>query len=702
MGFRAFVLTLISCTQSRGLTSIPSTEIGAASSLTGSVHVNSSPLGREANSSAESSGAIRALNSSEERSSGDVGEALEAGQNKSSVVEELNHDVVVEDRSNSHTSLDQTDVGKSGPRVISSIQGWLRLGEGRGYCLELDGQGLVRVRVSRSATRRNASRTLLPRLRSSRDHCYCGVFALDIRRDAIAESSESTMVSTRKLRHDDELVWSGEVPLGGCLHVLVASNAVDEGVELGYAIEVSCPEGSGITAAIEVPGDGLGWRGVGESVERVPAAPRRLLCLDGGGARGVVPLAVLAKLEKAGSRRARERFELFAGTSTGAIIAAALAIAELPVPVVQQVYDDMARLIFGSKGLSRLERAARLRAVLSAVFGAEAVLFKPGAVTSYRPRCLIVTTDASTQRMRPRLYRNYAAADDDEDDPARPCRIVDALLASAAAPPFFPAMQLGHRRILDGALVANNPTLFALLETASLGRDVPELVVSLGTGVAPLRATRATGFHSHLDFAEALFGLLTDTDATHDLVKRHLESKRRSTKHTRYHRLDAILDASHLRLDEGDERALRTLRSMALDYLQREKTHDWTALVRELRGDPKDDLPTVYDIDVVAPRPHSDSWLRPFRKRAARITGMHGFFSNKPYRAFVQADPPSLVEPTSSASDQHPKQLQQARQPASSALVVPSSQSSNIVGSQLQNVAPATTGTDRRSASPHS
>mmetsp|Transcript_2268 Transcript_2268/g.6932 ORF Transcript_2268/g.6932 Transcript_2268/m.6932 type:complete len:489 (+) Transcript_2268:1177-2643(+) len=459
------------------------------------------------------------------------------------------------------------------------------------------------------------------------------------------------MVSARKLRLEEELQWSGEIPEGGSVHVLVASNSVDGEVESGYVVEVTSPEDSGVEAAVETPGDGFGWRGVSPQQRRPQPQhkpPRRLLCLDGGGARGVVPLAVLAKLEKLGSRKASERFDLFAGTSTGAIIAAALAVAELPVLVIQQIYDDIARLIFGSKGLSRRERAERLGAVLSSVFDADALLAAPGA-ERHHPRCLIVATDASTQRLRPRLFRNYAADDDDDDDaggaPTKPTRLVDALLASTAAPPYFPARQLAHRRLLDGALVANNPTLFALVEAETLAArgDPPELVVSLGTGVAPQRAAKTTGLYSHLDFAEALFNLLTDTDATHDLVLRHLDSASRRTSRppTRYHRLDAVLDASHLRLDEGDERALRALRSMALDYLQRDKSRDWAALVKELRGDPADDLPAVYDVDVLPPRPSAyDTWLRPLRKRAARITGLHGFFSNKPKRAFVDVDPP--------------------------------------------------------------
>src|SRR6266508_6884417 len=62
--------------------------------------------------------------------------------------------------------------------------------------------------------------------------------------------------------------------------------------------------------------------------------PKRILALDGGGLRGILTLEVLAKIEKTlGKRHGGEDsfrlchyFDLIAGTSTGAIIAAALAL----------------------------------------------------------------------------------------------------------------------------------------------------------------------------------------------------------------------------------------------------------------------------------------------------------------------------------------------------------------------------------------
>ena len=146
--------------------------------------------------------------------------------------------------------------------------------------------------------------------------------------------------------------------------------------------------------------------------------------------------------------------------------------------------------------------------------------------------------------------------------------------------PYFPMRRVdvdgAPRRLLDGALVANNPTQFALAEAAALRRrknrnkavgkeDAQlDLVVSLGTGSAPARATSSSGAEvlgllsalanlaAARDFVSGIIDLLTDTDATHDLVRRQLRDTWPSLIQERYHRLGDVVDARHLGLAEGD------------------------------------------------------------------------------------------------------------------------------------------------------
>src|SRR4051812_34648853 len=74
--------------------------------------------------------------------------------------------------------------------------------------------------------------------------------------------------------------------------------------------------------------------------------PRRhLLAIDGGGIRGIIPAVALAKLESTTGRLTRESFSLVAGTSTGAIIAAAIA-AGIPATEILDLYLVRASEVF--------------------------------------------------------------------------------------------------------------------------------------------------------------------------------------------------------------------------------------------------------------------------------------------------------------------------------------------------------------------
>lgn len=50
----------------------------------------------------------------------------------------------------------------------------------------------------------------------------------------------------------------------------------------------------------------------------------RLLCLDGGGIKGLVLIQMLIALEREAGRPTRELFDWVAGTSTGGILALAI------------------------------------------------------------------------------------------------------------------------------------------------------------------------------------------------------------------------------------------------------------------------------------------------------------------------------------------------------------------------------------------
>jgi uncharacterized protein len=83
---------------------------------------------------------------------------------------------------------------------------------------------------------------------------------------------------------------------------------------------------------------------------------RYLLSIDGGGTRGIIPALVLAKLESTTGQLTRDIFSFVGGTSTGGIIAAAIA-AGIPAPRIVELYVNRAREVFtGPPLLTTLRR----------------------------------------------------------------------------------------------------------------------------------------------------------------------------------------------------------------------------------------------------------------------------------------------------------------------------------------------------------
>jgi hypothetical protein len=94
---------------------------------------------------------------------------------------------------------------------------------------------------------------------------------------------------------------------------------------------------------------------VGSGADEAPGRPFRILSLDGGGIRGAFTAAFLADIERRLGCRVADHFDLIAGTSTGGIIAAALAAGE-PASRVVEFYRSRGPRIFTRPEPGRLQR----------------------------------------------------------------------------------------------------------------------------------------------------------------------------------------------------------------------------------------------------------------------------------------------------------------------------------------------------------
>lgn len=214
----------------------------------------------------------------------------------------------------------------------------------------------------------------------------------------------------------------------------------------------------------------------------------KIISLDGGGIRGLVTLAMLKRLE-AGHPGLLEKTNLFAGTSTGGIIALGLAAGKT-VDELISLYKDNGGKIFDDSWLDNIRDAGGLAGadydqknlgkLLRANFG-------DMCLKDLRKRVLIPTFDLDNEhpdnarRMwKPKFFHNYPGKGSDGEE-----RVVDVALATSAAPLYFPS----HNGFVDGGVVANNPSMAAIAQTQDKRstENIPPFnslcVLSLGTGI---------------------------------------------------------------------------------------------------------------------------------------------------------------------------------------------------------------------------
>ncbi|WP_157830313.1 CBASS cGAMP-activated phospholipase [Siphonobacter sp. SORGH_AS_0500] len=228
----------------------------------------------------------------------------------------------------------------------------------------------------------------------------------------------------------------------------------------------------------------------------------RILSIDGGGIRGLIPAVVLAEVEKHlqkdnSDKRLHEHFDLICGTSTGAILGIAIALG-IPEKNLVEFYKENAEMIFPKWYLKVIPRKARvfvtsiysnkkLRRKLEEIFKAANNDVTPTLYDLKTNVCVpsFNGNTGSINVLKTKHHKDYLR---DFMLPAH-----EVALSSASAPIYFPPHSFSFNNehgsgsnvnMIDGGIFANNPTLIGLLEaTDKLGYDFGEIeILSLGTG----------------------------------------------------------------------------------------------------------------------------------------------------------------------------------------------------------------------------
>lgn len=332
--------------------------------------------------------------------------------------------------------------------------------------------------------------------------------------------------------------------------------------------------------------------------------PFKILSIDGGGIRGVFPAMFLANLEAELKSKGVEKwqiyqnFDLICGTSTGGIMAIALALG-IPAKEVYELYLNNAATIFGGKKgfFKRFKYSSHDRAELEKLIREKFQKTKNGE----DPRLIDCKTHVAIpiydlMEGRPSVLKSkyHDAFVRDYHIPA-----YQAALATSAAPTYFDPYSGGYQDLkgidqpfnnkIDGGVFANNPTLNGIIEAQkAFNLSLKDIsVLSIGTGYQKFcdagidkkkQQRKKYGIHYWMLQGDRkrlievfMQGQSQQAQNLISLLKNGID--RREADNFVYTRIDTALDATcNIELDETDRNKLTKLAEKATIEFQNNAT----------------------------------------------------------------------------------------------------------------------------------
>jgi patatin-like phospholipase/acyl hydrolase len=268
-------------------------------------------------------------------------------------------------------------------------------------------------------------------------------------------------------------------------------------------------------------------------------APYLVLSIDGGGIRGILTARILERIDQV-LPGFLSKIDLFAGTSTGGLLALGLAAGMTPAQM-RSLYEQCAERVFADSFFDDLKDLGQL---VGAEFSAEPLRqvvseFFPGTTLAQLPKKVLVATfkldnectqPGGVRRWKMKFFHNYPGADSDGSQ-----SVVDVGVRTSVAPVYFPVYQ-GY---IDGGVAASNPAMCALAQALhkSTGRqNLADIhLLSMGTGYNPHFLPVRDADWGITQWAPHLLNIMLEGDQ--DLV----DYQCRQVLDGQYHRVNPVL-----------------------------------------------------------------------------------------------------------------------------------------------------------------
>ncbi|MDR6306695.1 hypothetical protein GGQ85_004429 [Nitrobacter vulgaris] len=296
----------------------------------------------------------------------------------------------------------------------------------------------------------------------------------------------------------------------------------------------------------------------------------RILCLDGGGIKGVFTAAALARIENLTNKSIIDHFDLIAGTSTGGIVAIGLALGHSAQSLLS-FYRDRGPRIFPSTGL--LERStALIRQLFVGPKHSQTILRQElsnvlGKRSFGESKCRLVIPAYDAVGGRIYVFKTAHAAGLVNDVKTA---AIDVALATSAAPTYFAAARTDRDgRFVDGGVWANSTVMIALVEAAAVLRQpLSEInILSIGTTTEPFSIARNSR-------ASALKWNIGLVDLMMEAQVEAAQAEASLLLDCRLHRVDFKADHGRFALDNANELAIADLARLGSNEIEKKRNID--------------------------------------------------------------------------------------------------------------------------------
>ncbi|XP_051133924.1 phospholipase A I-like isoform X2 [Andrographis paniculata] len=372
--------------------------------------------------------------------------------------------------------------------------------------------------------------------------------------------------------------------------------------------------------------------------QKIPEQGLRILAMDGGGMKGLATVKMLKEIEKGTGRQIHELFDLICGTSTGGMLAAALGIKIMSLEKCEEIYKELGKLVFADP-ISKDNEVGTWREKLDQLYKSSSQSFRVAVHGSKHsageferllkemcadedgdlliesavnriPKVFIVSTLVSVSPAQPFVFRNYQYPAGTPEAPSAvsenmvteggsavtptgaqvgykcstfmgSCKhqLWQAIRASSAAPYYLDDFSDGVYRWQDGAIVANNPTIFALREAQLLWPDAKvDCLVSIGCGSTPPKIRK--GGWRYLDTGQVLIESACSVERAEEALNTLLAM----LPDIQYFRFNPVDERCDMELDETDPAVWLQLENATDEYIENNLTVFRTLTEKLLEG----------------------------------------------------------------------------------------------------------------------